>query len=84
MSAITNNLLFLFQIFGALVVCLCEFNLGTLAGYPTKALPQLRNETNTLGVELKKGPLPYKLALFKPYSKHIILLRQNKSKVEFI
>ena len=33
---------------GALVICLGNVNLGGLLGYPTKALPQWRNETNVL------------------------------------
>ena len=35
-----------FQICGALAICLCEFNVGVLVGYPTKALPQFKNETD--------------------------------------
>ena len=35
-----------FQIIGTLSVCLSSVSLGTLLGYPTKALPQLKNETN--------------------------------------
>ena len=31
---------------GSLVVCLASVSLGSSLGYPTKALPQLRNETN--------------------------------------
>ena len=31
---------------GTLSVCLANVSLGTLLGYPTKALTQLKNETN--------------------------------------
>ena len=34
------------QICGSITVSLVFVNLGALMGYPTKALPQLRNETN--------------------------------------
>ena len=37
-----------FQLCGAFVICLGNVNLGGLLGYPTKALPQWRNETNVL------------------------------------
>ena len=34
------------QICGSIIVSWVFVNLGALMGYPTKALPQLRNETN--------------------------------------
>ena len=38
--------LYCLQICGSITVSLVFVNLGALMGYPTKALPQLRNETN--------------------------------------
>ena len=39
-------ILYLFQIFGAAIICLGTFNPGALLGYTTIALPQWKNETN--------------------------------------
>ena len=35
-----------FQFYGCFVVCLANVSLGVTIGYPTKALPQMRRETN--------------------------------------
>lgn len=51
MKSIENEALLFTQIYGALVVSLGELAYGAIIAYPTKALPQLKYETESVQLD---------------------------------